>query len=202
MLKHLPALVSLDLLCPACCGLDPFALSSTHPHLRAFSLQSVLLRNTLQQGEPPTKRFFKRHPKLECLTLSYDVDPAAQPFPDGVFELDTGDLPNLRALSVTSRTFNTIPTLKNALSKRPLQAVQVDFLPKPDEELSKWGRSIKYLHINTYMHTWRNSNDKAASYAALFATLPSLVEFRLTAESGSTSPPPEPLAGADLVCSA
>ena len=119
MLKSLPHLNALHLFFPNCCGLVNFALSSHHPNLRAFSLESTILPNSLTAHEPLTKDFFRRHQTLQYLHLTYESgewEGGDYKDPDGMFTFDEGDLPNLRALSWSRTQTRVAPHLRTRTS--------------------------------------------------------------------------------------
>lgn len=116
MLKELKNLTALRLYCPACCGLQEFALASHHFNLKSFALTSVVFPNIVKVGDLPGRDFFQRHPDIEFLDLHYAHDIHKT---DGDVQLGAKDLLNLRAVSVLFTSSFHIP-----LQHRPIEAME------------------------------------------------------------------------------
>ena len=154
MVKCSNELRSLTLAFPSCCGIGEFALSGTYPHLRSFSMDSIVLQDTVNSGDLPTRTFLTRHPSLVHLCLTYFEDPAWLEW-NGYFELRHGDLPNLRALNIDEATLEITPTFTPMLSACKLEALGLEFMPRADwRPLVSSFASLKYLYIATSRWYW------------------------------------------------
>ncbi|OBZ71556.1 Serine/threonine-protein kinase SRPK [Grifola frondosa] len=186
LLSSLPHVTSLSLILPTCCGVENLPLSFTLPKLQTLVYRSCEMDS---DQEPPNSTFLSRHPNITSLSLHTDQG----------FDISDATLPNLRALSYDQ--FELSESHSPLFSRsRPLVHLRLhNYLPSEfprKEDIENLAPRLRCLEINYFIHMFRQCALPALNdFSGKF---PHLRELGITAESGNTLPPPDPLCAHDL----